>query len=90
MNLERRQKINRFIAEKCGITMSMVAAVHDYYGDLNACYDAEGVLTDDQWFDYDLELVAATKCFGVIPKGRIHATAAQRAEALYRVLGGEE
>ena len=104
MSPERRQKINRFIAEKCGWAPCFKGCdgrtwrrpddsgcqehLPDYCGDLNACHEAQVILTDLQWQKYGNMLVLLVP--GHWPKNLLNATAAQRAEALYRVLGGEE
>ena len=53
-----------------------------YFSSLDACHEAETYLTDEQWIDYDLFLMSITKCDWHVQRGRIHATAAQKAEAL--------
>lgn len=58
----------------------------DYLNDLNAMHEAEKFLTNDQWLDYDLELMVVTNCDDIVQKKRISATAKQRAEAFRRTL----
>lgn len=55
--------------------------------DLNAMHEAEKFLTNDQWLDYDLELMVVTNCDDIVQKKRISATAKQRADAFCAVLG---
>jgi hypothetical protein len=66
----------------------------DYYRDLNAVHEAEGKLRDGdvQTFEAHLNAVIAKGCcvcdFSLLPGDKLwHATAAQRAEALVRVIG---
>jgi hypothetical protein len=60
--------------------------IPDYFNDLNAVHELEKVLTDEQWLEYREEL--RTAILGGIRlvsqwcKADLHATAAQRAEAL--------
>lgn len=100
MNLtqEQRNTINAFIAEKCGwmhldtpkdgITRGVyngsVKPIPDYCTSLDACHEAEKTLKGDQWIGYVRLLGEATQ----EEKGRCHATAEQRAIALFQTLGG--
>lgn len=63
--------------------------VPDYLFDLNAMHEAEKVLTEQQWTDYIEQLKtllrAHTNTYGSVKK-KVHATAAQRAEAFLRTL----
>lgn len=70
------------------------AILPDYLGDLNAMAKAEGMLDEDQFIAYATELArvmfnreAADGYMVRAIAKLIHATAAQRAEALLRVLG---
>jgi len=64
--------------------------IPNYFEDLNAVHELEKVLTDEQWLEYREEL----RTFSLGPirlisqwcKADIHATAAQRAEALGKTL----
>jgi hypothetical protein len=60
--------------------------IPDYLNDLNAMAGAENTLTDNQWFEYDLQLMLVAKCDWHVPRNRIRATAAQRAEAYLRAI----
>jgi hypothetical protein len=69
--------------------------VPDYLTDLNAMHEAEKVLTDGQWQQFEYQLCHRDIVNGHFGKARItmmHATAAQRAEAFLRTIGkwGEE
>lgn len=85
---EQRRKINQFIAEKCGITMSMVARLPDYTRSLNACHDGEKALTADQCEAYLDNLCGVLPHDWTAPGWVFHATAEQRALALFTTLGG--
>ena len=86
------EQINIAIAEVCGIISkdqwgSLYRTLHgivricpDYCNDLNAMHEAEKVLTADQWYEYD-------RLMPLRNPQKMHATAAQRAEAFLRTLG---
>ena len=58
-------------------------SIPDYLNDLNACHEAEKVLTDEQTSAY-----ITTLCLEVQPEPMLHhATAPQRCEAFLRTLG---
>jgi hypothetical protein len=65
---------------------SQILPLPDYFTDLNAVHELEKVLTDEQWLEYREEL--RTAILGGIRlvsqwcKADLHATAAQRCEAL--------
>ena len=60
-----------------------ISDVPDYLNDLNACHEAEKVLTDEQTSAY-----ITTLCLEVQPEPMLHhATAPQRCEAFLRVMG---
>jgi hypothetical protein len=64
--------------------------IPDYCNDLNAMHEAEKVLTEHQWDEY--EKVLRLVCDGCsyyegAGKELLHATAKQRAEAFLRTLG---
>ena len=54
--------------------------VPDFPSDLNAMHEAEKALTADQWYEYD-------RLMPLRDPQKMHATAAQRAEAFIRSLG---
>ncbi len=62
----------------------------DYLNDLNAMPDAENVLTEEQFPQYREELqtvvLGGIRLISQLCKADLHATAAQRAEALLRAL----
>ena len=64
-------------------------SIPDYFGDLNACYEMEKVLTEkgvNAWWSY----VAFINRHNPTPFGAetaVHATAPQRCEAFLRTLG---
>jgi hypothetical protein len=66
----------------CGLRPEVVSVepLPDYLNDLNAMHEAEKVLTADQWFEYD-------RLMPLRDPQKIHATAAQRAEAFIKTLG---
>lgn len=64
----------------------MYCEIPNYCNDLNAMHETEKFLTNDQWLDYDLELMVITNCDDIVQKKRISATAKQRAEAFLRTL----
>jgi len=126
MNPERRQKINRFIAEKCGWTnihafnkhkeggpsttrdgdivgdLNGITRRHipDYTADLNAVISATTkslrTIHEQDQFSFEIWKLLRLARRSSPSEVRsvdflvVNATAAQRAEALYRVLGGEE
>jgi hypothetical protein len=62
----------------------------DYCNDLNAMHEAEKVLTEHQWDEYEriLRLVCdGCHYYDGAGKELLHATARQRAEAVWRTLG---
>ena len=62
----------------------------DYLNDLNAMHEAEKMLTEHQWDEYErvLRLVCdGCSYFEGAGKELLHATAAQRAEAFLRTIG---
>lgn len=56
------------------------AMIPDYLNNLNAMHEAENVLTADQWYEYD-------RLMPLRDPQKMHATAAQRAEAFLRAIG---
>jgi hypothetical protein len=84
MNLteEQRRKINQFIAEKCGLAQSSLSS-QDYTRSIDSCHTAEMLMGDD-----DRDRMAS-----VIGRHDtrllLHATAEQRALALFTTLGGQ-
>lgn len=65
--------------------------VPDYLSDLNAMYEAEKVLTDEQWKSYVQRIISplAYMVVGISQAGvrkLAHATATQRAEAFLKTL----
>lgn len=64
---------------------------HDYFNDLNAMHEAEKIITDNQWPEYRDCLrtisLGPVRMVSEWCKADIHATAAQRAEALGQTLG---
>jgi hypothetical protein len=54
--------------------------IPDYLNNLNAMHEAENVLTADQWYEYD-------RLMPLRDPQKMHATAAQRAEAFLRAIG---
>lgn len=61
----------------------------DYLNDLNAMHEAEKILTDSQWDEYEQQLrIVCGGCSYYEGAGKelIHATAAQRAEAFLKTL----
>ena len=54
--------------------------VPDYLNNLNAMHEAEKALTADQWYEYD-------RLMPLRDPQKMHATAAQRAEAFLRTIG---
>ena len=64
--------------------------IPDYLNDLNAMHEAEKMLTEHQWDEYErvLRLVCdGCSYFEGAGKELLHATAAQRAEAFLRTIG---
>ena len=64
--------------------------IPDYLTNLNAMHEAEKMLTEHQWDEYErvLRLVCdGCSCFEGAGKELLHATAAQRAEAFLRTIG---
>jgi hypothetical protein len=91
---KQRQQINRFVAEKCGITMSMVLQVPDLFASLDHCAVAEASLTVHQAERYNWLLTLAfqrEEWNDDHPAANYqwHATAAQRALAIFQTLGGQ-
>ena len=99
MNTEK-QRIA--IAEACGIVSKdkwgplyhtengFVRDCPDYLNDLNAMHEAEKMLTEHQWDEYErvLRLVCdGCSYFEGAGKELLHATAAQCAEAFLRTIG---
>ena len=70
-----------------------MADIPDYLNDLNAMHEAEGVLTEEQWPAYRARVSAKLQNMArdgsTIPRraDRLHATAAQRAEAFLKTIG---
>ena len=95
---KKKQKIA--IAEACGWEPLPEGHFHpdnpvgqtmpDYLVDLNAMHEAEKMLTEHQWDEYErvLRLVCdGCSYFEGAGKELLHATAAQRAEAFLRTIG---
>ena len=95
---KKEQKIA--IAEACGWEPLPEGHFHpdnpvgqtmpDYLVDLNAMHEAEKMLTEHQWDEYErvLRLVCdGCSYFEGAGKELLHATAAQRAEAFLRTIG---
>ena len=95
---KKKQKIA--IAEACGWEPLPEGHFHpdnpvgqtmpDYLVDLNAMHEAEKMLTEHQWDEYErvLRLVCdGCSYFEGAGKELLHATAAQRAEAFLRTVG---
>ncbi len=99
MNTPTNEQINIAIAERCGWTEMTSAAgnkywltpddrvwpegVPDYCSDLNEMHEAENHLIDMQQPAYCAELVLLV---GTTWMEALHATALQRAQALYHVI----
>ena len=58
--------------------------IPDYHRDLNAMHEAEKMLSEKQWDRFELSVGWMTGDRGFC---KIHATAAQRAEAFLRTIG---
>lgn len=71
--------------------MMDIIKLPDYLNDLNAMHEAEKLLTDEQIWKYISKLVDLTGAESLEEYAEafvmIHATAAQRAEALLRTIG---
>ena len=81
-------KPNPFIRDMSGQVFPQ--SPPDYLNDLNAMHEAEKMLTEHQWDEYErvLRLVCdGCSYFEGAGKELLHATAAQRAEAFLRTLG---
>ena len=66
-------------------------SIHSYVvpnclNDLPAMHEAENIITEDKWDDYDDYLCGVTPYSWNRHKSVIHATASQRAEAFLRTL----
>lgn len=59
----------------------------DYTSDLNAMHEAEKVLTDKQFMEYNGHLGCSSEYGDWWNKNLSHATAAQRAEAFLKTIG---
>lgn len=58
---------------------AVICSVPDYPTDLNAMHEAEKMLTADQWYEYD-------RLMPLRDPQKMHATAAQRAEAFLKAI----
>ena len=72
---------------------SITAAVPDYCNDLNAMYEAEQIalLHKDYHYNYTINLIIVCDAIDwrIDPCNIVHATASQRAEALYLTKTGD-
>jgi hypothetical protein len=65
--------------------------IPDYLNDLNAMHEAEKVLSEKQWVEYEEEIrtvvLGGIRLVSQWTKADIHATAAQKSKAFLRTLG---
>jgi hypothetical protein len=81
--------------ERCLIGNPPKGIVHrrlpDYLNDLNAMHEAEKVLSEKQWVQYEEEIrtvvLGGIRLVSQWTKADIHATAAQKAKAFLQTLG---
>jgi len=86
----KREWITIYSGPKYAGPIERIIQTPDYCNDLNAIHEVEAKLTEEQWEEYEVELgnvLFEATSRRLRHRDYIHATAAQKAEALCRALG---